>query len=334
MNEEMKIFEQAVAAIFEKLGHQVTYHPHGPHDNRMDLIVKGQEMTFFVECKNHITAYQVDQIAKANGPDHPVLVAAQQIAAPAREQLRKKGIAYLEGNGNAFIDNDHTTIFIDGNKPLKETKPVTNRAFTKTGLKAVFHLLNDPDAIGRTYRQLAEETQMALGNIKYIIDGLEEAGFIIPLDKRKVALKNKQVLLARWVAGYRETLKPDLLKGTYRIWADNKRENWRDINVKAVNAQWGGEAAGEIMTDYLQAELLTVYTPALTGQVLNTIGLVPDTNGDVKVYDKFWQEPEELFETAPALIVYADLLLTDDPRCIETANLIYDNHLKKNFETD
>lgn len=46
MNNEMKIFEQAVTAVFEKLGHQVTYHPHVPRDNGIDLIVKDREMTF------------------------------------------------------------------------------------------------------------------------------------------------------------------------------------------------------------------------------------------------------------------------------------------------
>ncbi|WEK38377.1 MAG: type IV toxin-antitoxin system AbiEi family antitoxin [Candidatus Pseudobacter hemicellulosilyticus] len=332
MNSNATIIDQAITAISEKLGNPVTYQLHADGDHAIDLMVKERETTYYVACKEHVAAYHVDQINKTNESEHPVLVVATHIAAPAREQLRKKGIAYLEANGNAFIDNEHTTIFIDGNKPVKITKPITNRAFTRTGLKAVFHLLNDPDAIGRTYRQLAEETGIALGNIKYIMDGLADAGFILPLTRRKMELKNKKALLERWIAGYRETLKPDLLKGTYRIWADANRENWQAIDVKAINAQWGGEAAGELLTSYLQAMELTVYTPALTWQVLNTLGLIPDNNGNVQVYDKFWSEPGEVLETAPVLLVYADLLITDDPRCIETAALIYDKYLKQRFE--
>jgi hypothetical protein len=30
--------------------------------------------------------------------------------------------------------------------------------------------------------------------------------------------------------------------------------------------------------------------------------------------------------------VYADLLLTNDPRCLETAGMIYDKYLKNEFE--
>jgi len=335
MNKKTAILEQATKAILDKTGMQITYKPHGKaSDSGYDIVFQNRDMLFLVECKTYVQAYQVDEIAKKATPVHPIMVIAEHIAAPAREQLRKKGIAYLEANGNAFINNKQTTIFLDGNKPIKGTKPVANRAFTKTGLKAVFHLLNDPAAITRTYRQLAEETKVALGNVKYIMDGLEEAGFILPLDKRNVALKNKKALLERWIAGYRETLKQDLYKKTFRIAKKEKRDHWRDIDVKELNMQWGGEAAGELMTNYLKANELTLYTPGFTAKQGSTIGLIPDKDGDVQLYEKFWHEPGELQPTAPPLLVYADLLITDDPRCIETAKLIYNTHLKVHIEAD
>ncbi len=335
MNKEAEIIEQAAKVLKDSTGMKITWQPYGKAEDMVyGIVFQDRIMQFIVEYKKHLTAYQVDQVAKAQDIRFPLLVVAEQIAAPAREQLRLKGIAYLEANGNIFINNNQATIFLDGNKPIKEAKPVTNRAFTKTGLKAVFHLLNNPDAITRTYRQLAEETGIALGNIKYIIDGLAEAGYILPLNKRKVALKNKRELLERWIAGYRETLKPDLFKGAFQIWVDEKRDNWQDINVKEINMEWGGEAAGEIMTNYLQARVLTLYTPGFTGKQANTIGLVPDKKGDVLIFNKFWYEHGEVQATTPPLLVYADLLITDDPRCIDTANLIYDKHIKNQIETD
>jgi len=164
------------------------------------------------------------------------------------------------------------------------------------------------------------------------MEGLKEAGFILPLDKRKVTLKNKKALLERWLAGYRETLKPDLLRGTFRMWNTTQRDNWRDIDIKVLNAQWGGEAAGEIMTEYLQAEKLTLYTDTL--QVVTTLSLIPNEDGDVQLYERFWHQTGDIQATAPSLLIYADLLVTDDPRCIETANLIYEKHLKVQIETD
>ncbi|WP_127132893.1 type IV toxin-antitoxin system AbiEi family antitoxin [Pseudoflavitalea rhizosphaerae] len=335
MIKESAIIEQAVNILRDRTGIKVSWQPYGKAENRVyGIVFQERVMQFVVEYKKYLAAYQVDQIVKTMDFRFPLLVLAEQIAGAAREELRKKGIAYMEANGNIFINNHQAAIFLDGNKPFKETKPVTNRAFTKTGLKAVFHLLNNPEAISKTYRQLAEETGIALGNIKYIIDGLGEAGYIQPLGKRKVALKNKKELLERWVAGYRETLKPDLFKGAFRIPVNEKRDNWQDINVKDLHMEWGGEAAGELITHYLQARVLTLFTPDFTEQQAHQIGLAPDRKGDVLVYNKFWNGNADHISTAPALIVYADLLITDDPRCIQTARLIYEKHLKVKIETD
>jgi hypothetical protein len=334
MNKETDIFEQVLVDLMKKTGLKVTWRPRKRDPGTIDLLVKEGKMKFIVEVKGYVGAYHLDQIFQKAELHQPLMVVAENIAAPVKDKLRAKGIAYLEANGNVYIAHGHTFIFIDGNKPVREMKPVTNRAFTKTGLKAVFHLLNDPLAITRTYRQLAEETGLALGNIKYVMDGLNEAGFILPLDKRKMVLKNKKALLERWLAGYRETLKPDLLKGNYKMWKEEMRDNWQGIDVGGLQIQWGGEAAAEIMTNYLNATILTIYTPAFTAREANTLWLIPDNNGDVQVYEKFWRDNEEIGTIAPPLLVYADLLLTEDPRCIETAKIIYQKHLKDQIETD
>lgn len=330
MSKEVEIIEHAAKVLRDRTGMKFTWQTYGKSEDKIyGIAFQSRVMQFIVEHKKHLSAYQVDQVIKSQDLRFPLLVVAEQIANPAREQLRMKGIAYLEANGNIFINTSQTTIFLDGNKPIKGTKPVTNRAFTKTGLRAVFHLLNNPDAITRTYRQLAEETGVALGNIKYIMDGLAEAGYILPLPKRKVSLKNKRELLERWIAGYRETLKPELFKGAFRISADEMQGNWKGIEI--IGMAWGGEAAGELMTNYLQARVLTIYAPDLTSSQTDAIGLIPDKKGNVLVYNKFWHE-HVAEATTPPLLVYADLLITDDPKCIETARLIYNKHLRNQIE--
>ncbi|RZM24281.1 MAG: hypothetical protein EOO88_23360 [Pedobacter sp.] len=60
--------------------------------------------------------------------------------------------------------------------------------------------------------------------------------------------------------------------------------------------------------------------------------LLPTADGNIRLYEKFWKD--EQFDShpyAPELLVYADLLLTLDPRCLETAEMIYDKHLKYEF---
>jgi hypothetical protein len=61
--------------------------------------------------------------------------------------------------------------------------------------------------------------------------------------------------------------------------------------------------------------------------------LIPKEQGILKTYDKFWKADELDGNTyVHPLLVYADLMLTNDPRCSETAKIIYDKHLKNEFE--
>lgn len=334
MNDDQYILQQALDALEHKTGIKSTIHPaKSKYDASITLVVKKHTIRFNVAVKKQINLYHIDPIIAVASNSQPFMIIATAIANTARDKLQSNGISYIESNGNAFISYDQTLIIIDGNKPLPTTKPVTNRAFTKTGLKAVFHLLNDPHAINKTYRQLSAETNIALGNIKYILDGLDEAGFLLPITDKKIALKNKPALLERWLAGYRETLKPDLLQGTYKPWDKEKREEWQSINTKDLGFVWGGEAAAEIMTNYLQAKNLTLYTNDHR-KVGAGLTLVPAADGDVLVYDRFWHIANNNDTLAPALLIYADLIITDDPRCVETANIIYQKTLKDVFERD
>ena len=115
--------------------------------------------------------------------------------------LQEKQINYIEANGNAFIRQEDLFVFIDGNNEAGIEKATTNRAFMKTGLKAVFHLLNHPEAANDNYRKLAADTNIALGNIKYIMDNLRETGFLFDIDRKNVRLRNMAGLLERWLMG-------------------------------------------------------------------------------------------------------------------------------------
>lgn len=136
------------------------------------------------------------------GNINPLWVIAERIF-PAlketlQETLRENKIGYLDTAGNIYVNTPEQFVWLDGHKATETKKPVTNRAFTKTGLKAVFYLLLHQDKINL----LAKATNVALGNINNIITGLKEAGFILPINHKEVQLQNKKALLDRWIAGY------------------------------------------------------------------------------------------------------------------------------------
>jgi hypothetical protein len=302
------------------------------NDGIIVLKVDGHQVAFHVEAKHEVGMYEANLLLKKIKKNEPAIVVADRILPGARTMLRNNGVAYLEANGNLFIRHKGLHLLIDTHLTAKKEKPATNRAFTKTGLKAVFHLLNDRQAINRTYRQFATETGIALGNIKYIMDGLREAGFILDINDKVIQLKNVPELLQRWIAGYRETLKPALLKGTYRFWAKENYAHWEQLDTGALSIFWGGEPAAEIMTQYLRAQQLTIYT-AENNQWMHDLKMIPGEGGDIAVYKKFWlQDYGQQPGLVPPLLVYADLLITEDPRCMETAKMIYDKTLKDGFE--
>lgn len=304
-------------------------------DGEVMLYYNGNEITYHVNAKNEIRQYHLGNITDLATTHNPLLVIAERILPPVKKALIERGIAWLETNGNVYLQNPLFYIHIDKHAPLRVDKPVTNRAFTKTGLKAVFHFLNNKAAINDNYRKIAEDTGIALGNVKYIIDGLTEAGYILKINKNDIQLKNVNPLLERWVAGYRETLKPTLLTGTFRFLDKQTRQNWRDLDLQDIDAVWGGEPAADLITDYLKATKLQLYTTLPKNQLIQQWKLLPDKDGELTIYNQFWKRTNTTPElTAPPLLVYADLLITEDPRCIEAAELIYKNYLKDEFEID
>src|SRR5690606_10025396 len=161
----------------------------------------------------------------------PFMVVADTIFPALKEILREKNVGYLDTAGNLYLNTEDNFVWIDGNKPVEKKKIITNRAFTKTGLKTVFYLLLHEQAINMPYRKLADATGVALGNIKNIMEGLKDAGFIININDTTLKLQNKNALLDRWLTGYRETLRPALHLGTYRFWDKKRLGNWQALTL-------------------------------------------------------------------------------------------------------
>ena len=154
---------------------------------------------FKVQVKKELRQYQLPHIYAMAEKNQHYMIMAEKIFPGIKDELRKHGVSHVEAAGNIFIKTANQTIRIDGFKYKAAKTAGTNKAFTKTGLKMVFYLLRTDDAINLPYRHLAEVTNVALGNIKNIVDGLREAGYVLPINKKTCKLQNKRALLERWV---------------------------------------------------------------------------------------------------------------------------------------
>jgi hypothetical protein len=298
-----------------------------------DLYIIRDNVIEIIEVKKVVQPYHIPQIIENARHRYDCMVIAEYIYPAQKQVLKENGIGYLDTAGNIYLENKHNLIWLEGNKHIEEEKPASNRAFTKAGLRTLFYFLLNEEALNLPYRMLAQATGGALGNMKYIIEGLTEAGFILQVGPKRKVLQKKKMLLERWITGYQEILKPALHMGDFNFWDEDKQQHWDTLITEDDKTIWGGEAAAALFTNYLNPAYLTVYTENNRAQMLRNWKLIPNKDGQLKMYEKFWVDTSwDTKKIAPPLLVYADLITTNDPRCIETAMIIYDKYLKDEFE--
>jgi len=297
-------------------------------DGKITLFIDNQRIKYNVEIKNELRSHQLQRILSLNQNYGPIMVIAAKLFPRIKEELRLNQIAYLEANGNIFLKANGTSIWIDAHKSLQTKKNNSSRAFTKTGLKVVFQFLLDDTWVNQTYRQIAEQTGSGIGNISNIISGLKQDGFLLAISKNQYKLNHKKELLNKWMDAYDKKLKPSLRVGTFRFLNENDFNNWGNLAIKHGKTMWGGEPAGDLYTKYLRPAELTLYTVETRNEIIKNYRLIPDENGNVKVYRKFWHNGEIKVNTVPPLLAYTDLMNTNDRRCTETAQKIYDEYLQ------
>lgn len=295
-------------------------------DGEMVFNIDNQTIRFFTEVKKTLRNHQLYHIKEIADTHKPFLLVVEHIFPKIKEELRKNEIAYLEVNGNIYLKEPGMYLWIDNQKPLQQEKEQVNRAFTKTGLRAIFHFLLNEDIVNNPYRTIAQMAAIGLGNVNNVMNGLKQAGFLLKMDKDTYKLVNKKELLEKWMVAYEEKLKPTLHIGNFRFLNEGDYKNWKHVPIVPHKTLWGGEPAADLMTNYLRPEILTLYTEETRNELIKHYKLIPDEKGKVKVYKKFWNHNNVNGETVDPILVYADLMNTGDGRCMETAQKLFDEY--------
>ena len=339
MNKEIEIAQLALDNLLKNVGIEGKFiiGNSKEFDGRITLKISHQTLKLNAEIKQELRNHQLTDIINQANLHQPFIVIANRIFPKIKEELRNNEIAYLETNGNIFIKHKELFLWIDAQKPLEQLKIKTNRAFNKTGLKVLFHLLQG-NIINWSYRDIAAFADVGLGNVNYIFNGLKESNFLINIKKNEYKLQNKKELFNKWITGYAEKLKPTLLVGSFRFLNKTDFEQWKALKFHTPETNWGGEAAGSLLTNYLTPEVLTIYSNETRNELIRQYRLMPDEEGNVKVYKRFWNNNYDGSPNhpniVPPLLAYADLISTNDSRCIETADKIYQTLIKDEFITD
>lgn len=321
---EQEIVDIALQNLNQSTGIQAKWNKKGPWDGVLQINVNGDTHTFIAEVKRELRIYQIPQLEDYFHRKEHFLLIAKRLFPKIKEELRQKEIPYLEGNGNIYLKKDGLFLFVDTQKALEIEKTKGNRAFTKTGLKVLFHLLQHKEAINLTQRELAENANVGLGNIPQVIEGLRETGYLSPLNNKTYVWENRKMLLERWITEYATVLRPKLVKERYTL-----KGNWDELVFENRKTVWGGESAADVLTNHLRPEKFVIYTKESRMELIKNYKLMPDKNGNVEVLEMFWENTDG--KTAPPLVVYADLMLEGGKRNKETAEIIFNEYIQPNL---
>jgi len=265
-----------------------------------------------------------------------VMIFSDCIPVPLAQLMREEKIWFVDAAGNAYLEiPDKLLIYVTGNR-LHRIATLKGQYFTEVGAKFLFYLLMHGPDIEATYRDLSAATSVSLDKISKLLNELKDNLTIVALQQGHYEVRNPQRLLDMWVEAFVAKLHPKIILGHYKSPYGDDVAALLDAGLQdnaLENVAVGGEYSADLLTGYLRASSVTLYIPlGETDTIQRKLRLAPSKDGPIEVCAAFAPQignfsKEQGFLLANPILVYAELLATDDPRCGETALLIKEKHL-------
>lgn len=329
--EEIQIIEQTVRALatqWNDVDNFISYKCYNGKgsENMYVITISGIDFncivenevngTNFLRIKNRVEEYRSNN-------QEPFMLVASYVNPFLYEDLRRHNINVADTAGNCQIRYTNGANVMLQLSHTGEKEPVSIKKsyplFQEAGLKVIFLLLQNPDNVSKTYREIKELSDVSLGTVKNIIDELIARKYIL-ISKRKRVLKERRQLLDLWAENYNRILKPKLFVARLAFRSQQYRERWQEISLPE-GMYWSGEAASYILNGYLLPQSFELFTDIPISMMMKT-GAVRTADGEILVYRKFWKG-----DTLPYILIYADLVGSENSRCIEAAQKLLDNEL-------
>ncbi len=341
-NMEKTILDQAVNAF-----QQLTGQPLRPKQRQARAGNPGGDVLLELPAAHADLAVEVKRWAPQANPGAlaeqvkrlpvPGILVADYINPNMADKLKALEVQFIDTAGNAYINQPPVFVWVTGNRQVVAPQK-RNRAFDAAGLKVIYGFLCAPGLVNATYREIAKVTDVALGTVGWVINGLKDAGFIAGRNTRR--LENGDKLLERWVDAYPQRLKPGLLVGYFDAPTDDW---WKTADLAPCNGYWGGEIAAKEYVGYLKPAHATVYVPAgMEGRFIAEHRLRkaqdPET-APVTLCRPFWAAGAGPTHgggknVVHPILAYADLLATADSRNLEAARMLYETHIAGHLGQD
>ncbi len=251
-------------------------------------------------------------------------------------ELIEAGINFIDSLGNIYINQSGIYIMRLGAKPKgSNKKEFKSRLFSISGIKLLFGMLQNQEFLELSYRDMADAVGISPSSISIIINELIKTDHLHESRGKKILNKKKE-LLQRWTIAFNEKLKTKLKIGEYSTKSFSIIKDFKNFDLDDWNAQWGGEAAGNLYTNYLSPAKLTLFVPEKSKNWMRDLKLIPaHERAEIEVFRIFWNKNHPIFRevkslpfAVPPILAYAELIGTNDSRNIETAQRIFDEYIQ------
>lgn len=255
-----------------------------------------------------------------------ILLVGPRVTERSAEIFRTLGINYIDASGNAFITFDGVHIDVRGRRPspdeaAKEAIPRATRGgvnlFSTKRSQVIFALLIWEELLTGPVRELARTSGVSLGQAQDTLELLEQYGFLD--DSRRLSRRERERLIDQWTASYPAGLGTRNRTGLFSGDFSQLRPTGEAVYVS-------GEAAVQSLR---HPETIVLYTDTFPETLIRTHRWRRNAeNPNIFLRRQFWTPPN--FEDAgvheaPWLLVYADLLASNDSRQAEVAQYLREN---------
>jgi hypothetical protein len=277
------------------------------------------------------------QIAMRSNNQRNLFVLAPIVYPKIAEELVAQDINFLDTVGNVYLNAGDVYIHRSGIKPtIKTPEKNKSRLFSEAGLKMLFGVLNNPEFINLTYRDMAAAVSISAASISIIISEMLQNNYLHEGQNKRKIVNAKKELLSRWVQAYKEQLKPKLIIGNYTSKSLDLLRTFKKIDIKEINGEWGGEAAANLYTNYLSPGKLSLFVTGENKKWMSALKLITaDAQGEIELLKYFWDKNHPIFastrklpDAVPPILVYAELITSNDSRNIDTAQRIFDEYIQ------
>lgn len=343
MNAPLEIYSAlasvAVSRFHRETGIPCTWTPKLFH-NKENPIVGHVSFTFPTERKRYAAVIKAKvtratvllSVIDQRENDHERLLITTRLTDEMANQCRKLGLQFIDAAGNAFIKNKELGIFVfikgqqmpatSDAKQFQDDRVESNT--TPAALRTIFSLFAKPDLLNAPIRSIAAAAGVSVGSAVETMHGLRARGFIGTDGAGDSAFIDRDRLVLEWSGGFVNRLRPKLNSQRYAFEedADMYLPGWLP-----EGAAWGGEPAAAILTHHLKPASFTIYAdiakkPMILAHLGKQLRIRLDPQGPLEIVQSFWDASLEIRDVVPPELVFADLVMTSDPRNHDIAQMI------------